>query len=221
MKRDQQDLARNAETLLRGVHRKFGTPGLVVLCLLALAYVFAEPWLEARLGVDLPGIHVPVIVEEVPSTPSPVPEKQPSEPDARSPTVSAGDTVESLIRGDREVYVSPAGLRYTRGSQQGHRLRHLMAHAYDKPDRPVHGVFDASGASQVVAIVDEAYEQALSGTRTKKRTEGDRTIYVVDLGRRIGYVGGKSGARRHHPPTSYVQLVIIEDRLITAFPYTP
>lgn len=41
-----------------------------------------------------------------------------------------------------ENYLSPAGLRYTKGSEEGHRLKHVGRHLEDQPTRPSpHGVF--------------------------------------------------------------------------------
>jgi len=122
----------------------------------------------------------------------------------------------------REVFVSDAGLRYTRGSTHGHRLMHVIAHTRDEPDRPgQHGVFDAKGPAEVFALIDEAYQQALAGERTATEREGPRTVYTVDLGRRVGTIGGQSGARRGRPVARQVRLVVQGDRLITAFPVVP
>jgi hypothetical protein len=135
--------------------------------------------------------------------------------------VPSGDPlVDEIASGaSRAVYTSPAGLRYTRGSQHGHRLKHLLAHTRDEPNRPgPHGVFSVSDPHEVVALVDEAYLQALQGERTRTEREGDRIVYTVDLGRTIGYVGGESGGRSGHPSVRRARLVVEDGRLITAFP---
>ncbi len=51
---------------------------------------------------------------------------------------SKPDSTSNLLYGllkdtGREVYVSPAGLRYTRGSEEGHRLKHIEKHLKDIP----------------------------------------------------------------------------------------
>lgn len=121
-----------------------------------------------------------------------------------------------------DIFESPAGLRYARGSAQGHRLKHVLAHARDNPERSgQHGVFDPGDDLTVFQLVDEAYEQACAGTQTKTKREGKRTVYTVDLGRRIGYVGGQSGKRRNHPPARHVRLVLQGQNVITAFPLIP
>jgi hypothetical protein len=118
--------------------------------------------------------------------------------------------------GDR--YRSPAGLLYTRGSQEGHRLKHLERHVVDDPSRPgSHGVFDG-GMEGALATVDLAYKRALAGAKTTKQEEDGRVIYTVDLGKRVGFVGGSDGKRRKHPMARRVRLVLDRDRVITAYP---
>ena len=82
-----------------------------------------------------------------------------------------------------------------------HHVRFIdTIHAKDDPDRPgKHGVFDG-GDEEALATIDEAYELAKAGgPRVRKRQEGDRTVYEANLGRRIGYLGGREGERLRHP----------------------
>lgn len=123
-----------------------------------------------------------------------------------------------LVDEGGERYRSPAGLLYTRGSQEGHRLKHLERHVVDNPSRPgPHGVFDG-GMEGALEMVDEAYRRALTGARTTKQEEDGRVIYTVDLGKRVGFGGGRDGQRRKHPPARRVRLVLEQDRVITAYP---
>lgn len=118
-----------------------------------------------------------------------------------------------------KVLESTAGLRYGPGSQEGHRVKHILRHNTDDPDRPVHGVFDGD-AGEVFALIDEAYLYTFDRGPPQVTTEQDdgRTIYVVDLGRRIGYVGGQSGQRQDYPAATHVQLVLEGSNVITAYP---
>lgn len=219
MSREIESIARVVQRLLRTGKGRAPTPLLLVGCVLLAGYLFLEPTLEASWGVDLPGVHAyPAETESVSR-----PDRPPAEADRpRSETPAQPSRVEDLIRSDRETYTSPAGLKYSRGTQHGHHLRHLMAHAEDDPDRPgQHGVFDTDDVRTVVALVDEAYRMALNGDHTRERQEGDRTVYVVDMGRRVGYVGGQSGGRRGRPAAEHVQLVLVGKKLITAYPLIP
>ena len=120
------------------------------------------------------------------------------------------------ISSDR--FISPAGLLYTPGSAEGHRLEHLRRHTQNDPGRPgSHGVFDG-GMEGTLATVDQAYERAKKGQRTTKKTDQDRTIYTVDMGKRVGYVGGRDGGRRRNPMARRVRLVLEGNRVITAYP---
>jgi len=118
----------------------------------------------------------------------------------------------------RDRYVSPAGLLYTPGSAEGHRLKHLQRHVSDAPDRPgPHGVFDG-GMQGALRTIDQAYERAERAQGTTKQEDQGRTIYTVDLGKRIGFVGGREGRRRRNPMARRVRLVLEGNRVITAYP---
>ena len=117
-----------------------------------------------------------------------------------------------------ERYISPAGLMYTKGSAEGHRLEHLRRHTKDNPGRPgSHGVFDGE-MDGALKTIDLAYEKAKKGVRTTKKTDRDRTIYTIDMGKRVGFVGGKDGNRRRKPMARRVRLVLEGTRVITAYP---
>lgn len=121
------------------------------------------------------------------------------------------------------VYETTAGLRYGPGSVDGHRLKHVMKHAKDSPGRPVHGVFDPGEERKVFAAVDEAYLIAdLRGPpQAKKKTEGNRTIWMVDMKRTVGYLGGQVGQRKNNPPLTGIRLVLEGRNVITAYPDDP
>jgi hypothetical protein len=117
-----------------------------------------------------------------------------------------------------ERYVSVAGLLYTRGSAEGHRLDHLERHTEDDPSRPgKHGVFDG-GMEGALATIDRAYQRAKTGTRTTKESDQGRTIYTVDMGSRVGYIGGRDGNRQKKPMARRVRIVLDQNRVITAYP---
>jgi hypothetical protein len=126
-----------------------------------------------------------------------------------------------LVETGHEDYISPAGLRFTRGSLEGHRLKHLARHLQDQPDRPGrHGVFHGDMA-QVLKLLDEAYKRALSGEKGTSRREdedGD-TVFEVNFSKPIGYLGGREGAERKNPECKRVRMVVNDNRLITAFPF--
>jgi hypothetical protein len=120
----------------------------------------------------------------------------------------------------RERYQSPQGLIYTRGSDEGHRLKHIQRHLKDQSDRPgSHGVFDGD-MPQVLRWIDETYRRASQGDRmAKKRQEDESTIYELTFDKPIGYIGGIEGKRRKNPPTKRLRLVVIDRNVITAFPF--
>ncbi len=115
-------------------------------------------------------------------------------------------------------YLSPAGLIYGPGSQEGHRLEHLRRHTKDMPSRRgKHGVFDGE-MEGALATIDKAYERAQKGQRTTKSDEGERTVYTVDMGNRVGFVGGSVGKQQRNPMARRVRIVVEGSNVITAFP---
>lgn len=147
-------------------------------------------------------------------------------PANRSSTTSQDQSAEASTQFLREirtnVFESPAGLVFGPGSEEGHRLKHIMRHARDDPSRPgPHGVFDG-GQSQILAILDEAWLLGKQGgPNVRTRQEDQRTILTVNLRRRVGYVGGETGRRQGNPSAHHVQLVLEDVNVITAFPLRP
>lgn len=52
----------------------------------------------------------------------------------------------------------------------------------------------------------------------KREADGRRTIYKVELQRKIGFVGGRTGNSRGQPPVTIVLLVLEGNPVITAYP---
>lgn len=117
-------------------------------------------------------------------------------------------------------WLSPAGLSYRGLDSEGEtRIEHVKRHVDDIPNRTgSHGVFDGN-SDQAFAVIDEAWEKIKrSGIRPEK--QGNRWAYTVPMGRRVGYLGGRSGADRNHPTLSNVFIVVEADtsNVVTAFP---
>lgn len=151
------------------------------------------------------------------------PESKPETESADDPTTDDSSADSDLrfgllrpLGGDR--YLSPAGLEYGPGGAEGHRLEHVRRHADDQPNRNgPHGVFDG-GMRGALQTIDEAYRSAKSDRRTAARSAAERTVYTINLGRRIGFVGGREGKRRRNPDARRVRLVLEGHRVITAYP---
>ena len=128
-----------------------------------------------------------------------------------------------LSDGPRGDKLSPAGLVYKARSHE-HRTAHVLRHAKDDPGRPVHGVFDDANADDIFRLIDEAYKMIKSNSRqvSKERSDANksyRASYTIDMKRRIGYRGGRSG-NRDGKPASYKMKLIIDNgnQVITAYP---
>jgi hypothetical protein len=74
----------------------------------------------------------------------------------------------------------------------------------------------------VIGTIDEAYGLARAdGPGVSVAQQGARTVYTVDMGRIVGYVGGQAGAALGNPAASHVRLVLEGTNVITAFPVIP
>jgi hypothetical protein len=110
-------------------------------------------------------------------------------------------------------------LKYGPGSQEGHRLKHVLRHDNDLPDRPgKHGVFDGD-QDEMLEVIDEAWSLVKSNaTAVRTSHEGSRDIHD-DLKRRIGFVGGQVGNERGKPAAAHLRLIVEGDSIISAYPY--
>ena len=120
----------------------------------------------------------------------------------------------------KDTWQSPAGLRYSGRDAQGlTRVEHVLRHAEDQPRRAgSHGVFDG-GKDAAFGIIDEAWLLAKKN-KIEPRNEGRRSTYLISMGRRVGYLGGQTGARRNNPPLKKVFIVVETGtpNVVTAFP---
>lgn len=127
----------------------------------------------------------------------------------------------TLVNRSRQEFRSTAGLMYVRGSQDGHRLKHVLKHAKDNLDKPVHGVFDGDGdRDKILAWIDLAYEKGKKGgSGTKTERQGGRVVYTVRMSSRIGFVGGQKGKRNNNRECRYLRLVVQNgNEVVTAYP---
>ncbi len=211
-----------------------------------IAYALLQPVLNKQLGWQLPAL-ANLQQGDTPAPESPgqdkvkVKDKVNDNPD--SPAVKSADTQttsnskpappkptveqsnDSLRYGllretSPDDFLSPGGLRYTRGSAEGHRLNHLERHLEDDPGRPgKHGVFDGD-MGQVIRWIDEAYALAKSGAKGSSKTEEDgRMVYEASFSKPLGYIGGRDGRRDNNPDARRLRLVVEGNKVITAFPF--
>lgn len=130
------------------------------------------------------------------------------------PAAKPGDLVEI----SPDVFKSTNGLIYGPGSKEGHRLKHVMQHASDNPNKPIHGVFDGD-QEEILKLIDLAYAKVKQNSRDVSNSpSGNRNAYTVDMKKRVGFVGGKTGKKRNHPPCYKISLVLEGDRVVTAYP---
>lgn len=199
------------------------TKWAIAIIAVLLCYAVAQPFLNRQFGWSLPSLASLLGEESAGESPN-QPESRPSQ-DAPSPSPSIDPGDSSLKYGylketSTDNYLSPAGLRYTPGSEEGHRLKHLARHLKDQPNREnTHGVFYGD-MPQVLRWLDQTYERAEAGEKgTSRRDERGRVVYEAGFDKPIGFVGGKPGKRKGNPEARRIRLVTDDQRVITAFPY--
>lgn len=120
----------------------------------------------------------------------------------------------------RDAWMSPAGLLYSGRDPEGlTRLDHVKRHTRDIPSRAgSHGVFDGDELN-AFALIDEAWKKAKE-KEIEPDYRGDRAAYLVPMGRRVGYLGGRSGQSRGNPALDEILIVVDSEtnRVITAYP---
>ena len=119
------------------------------------------------------------------------------------------------------------GLRYGPDKNYGNRVKHVLRHAEDQPNRKgKHGVFDA-GPKGFLKVVDEGWLLKQSDpssilkhtTGVSPITGGPREVFVIEMGRRIGFEGGKAGAQAGLPTATKLRLIIDDGKdVLSAFP---
>lgn len=118
-----------------------------------------------------------------------------------------------------DVFESTAGLIYGKGSEDGHRLKHIMKHAEDSPGKKIHGVFDGE-RDEILAMIDDAWTRHKKNDSTVRSSlQNNRIVITAKMKDRIGYVGGEEGERKGHPECRYLRIVIDKpNRIVTAYP---
>ncbi len=99
------------------------------------------------------------------------------------------------------------------------RLEHIMKHARDMDGRAKHGVFSIS-KTEIIKLMDTLWAKIRSGA-IKGNARGGKVEYTWNTGKTIGYLGGREGRDKKHPPLTSVRMVLNEKtpQVITFFPY--
>ena len=195
----------SAPTIRKLPWRKIITMG-VILIVVGLKY--ATPTLEKWTGMDLSALNGDQGNYSSPS----------SEEDY---TVNFPDSDFQLKEVGRDRYQSPAGLLYAMGSRGEHRIEHVMRHSRNMSNRPAHGVFIGNGdRDTVLKLIDDAWELAeAKSPKAKYEKSKGNDAWTVDMGRKVGYDGGKKGQRNGGKSLNSIKLILANgNQVITAYP---
>ncbi len=136
------------------------------------------------------------------------------------------------------AFHSASGLVFKAGSKHGNRLAHVLEHTANDLSKFKHGVFEVG--NKLVETLDDAYSKVVNTKWTKQLTAGEtetvggitrrlqevslgngtkelRESFVIDMGKKVGYEGGKKGTGE---ALTKVNLVLKQGsgEVITAFP---
>lgn len=120
------------------------------------------------------------------------------------------------------LWKSGAGVLYGQDNAFGNRVIHVMNHAVDHLDRDLHGVFDA-GPRGTLSVVDEGWQKIRIPNNPDVRSilhQKGVTTFEVNMGRRVGYVGGYGGAAMGNPGVQFLRIAVRDgtSEIITSFP---
>ena len=113
---------------------------------------------------------------------------------------------------------SPAGLVYAMGPRGEHRVDHVLAHTRDNLSKPAHGVFNLKSKEEVLRLIDLAFRK-IKKNKIKPNRDRDREEYVINMGKVIGYKGGRAGQRKKTKLNRLKLILQDGNEVITAFPY--
>ncbi len=100
------------------------------------------------------------------------------------------------------TWKTPAGLVYGEDRKFGNRIKHVLAHGEPDPTKTTHSVFNVE-KHEILGLIDEAW-RIKNGTGVP---QGNRTKFVVDMGRVVGTNG------QHK-----IRIIVEGNKIITAFP---
>lgn len=92
------------------------------------------------------------------------------------------------------------------------RLNRYLSYAVDLKQRCF------SGHRRLIGLTKRPIKGNRRPRKSTTKVDHERTIYQVDMGGRVGFVGGREGERKGNPIARRVLLVLEGNRVITAYP---
>lgn len=126
---------------------------------------------------------------------------------------TAGKWARNAMKFVGDGFQTASGLTFKLGSRHGNRLSHVLAHTANDLSRDYHGVFELG--DDLVETLDSAWDMVKQGRENVKNI-GDGT-YIIDMGKKVGYEGGKKGSG---DALTKIKIVVEEntENIITAYP---
>ena len=198
----------------------------IAVVVLVLGYNYSRPTLERLIGRPLPALNndrgrdTSNVPQSSSSSGGDYTATLPNQSGAKSSTSGTTGGDFELKEVGRNRFESPAGLLYTMGARNEHRIDHVMRHATDMPSRPSHGVFIGDGdRDTVLQLIDDAYELAKAKSPKAKHEESrGNDLWNVSMGRKVGFDGGQKGKRNGNKSLNSIRMILDGNRVITAFP---
>ena len=153
-------------------------------------------------------------------------------------TATGAKWAKNILKLSDNAFHSASGLIFKFGSRHGNRLAHVLEHTANDLTKAKHGVFDIG--DKLVETLDDAYAKVANTKFTKQLKVGEsetvggvtktlqeitlddgakelRESFIVDVGKKVGYEGGKTGTGA---ALNKINLVLKQgsSEVITAFP---
>jgi len=172
--------------------RKIISIGIV---LLVVGYKYAQPTLEKWTGMDLPAVNG-----------------------------NRGNHHNPTARGDASTNSPDYSVNFPEKSGQssvsgGFQLKEVGRNRFESP--PAHGVFIGNGdRDTVLKLIDDAWELAEEkSSKAKYEKSRGNDAWTVNMGRKVGFDGGKKGQRNGGKSLNSIKLILANgNQVITAYP---
>jgi hypothetical protein len=96
---------------------------------------------------------------------------------------------------------------------------HIYEHTENDPKKPIHGIFDISN-EDVDNLLEEIKKIILENNKKifRRYFSGQEFIYEIDMGRKIGWMGGEYGEENGFPATSLVRVIMDRGLVKSCYP---
>jgi hypothetical protein len=96
---------------------------------------------------------------------------------------------------------------------------HIYEHTENDPKKIIHGFFDISN-EDMDKLIEEITKilQEKNNKNLRSYFSGQQLIYDIDMGRKIGWIGGQRGEEMGFPTTTFIRVIMDGRMVISCYP---